>query len=436
VVSTTADAIVVGAGVIGSSVALELARRGLTTIVVDRTGGAGHGSTSASSAVVRFNYSTWDGVATAWESMHCWEKWSEHLQFRDDAGLAAFHATGMAMIDVPEAPRERVVPLFDAVGVPYEEWDAAMLRARIPGIDAGRYWPPKPVDSDEFFAAASAEVGALYTPDAGFVDDPQLAAHNLASAAKHAGAEFLFNTTVVEVTQRGDRVRGVVLADGTRLMAPVVVNAAGPWSGAFNRLAGVGAEFTIQVRPMRQEVHQVRAPRGYNTNGGLGPAVADLDLGVYFRAAAGDRLYIGGTEPRCDPLEWLDDPDLANPNVTAERFHAQVMRAARRLPDLTVPNAPTGVVGVYDVASDWTPIYDRTDLGGFYVAMGTSGNQFKNAPVAGRFIALLVEGVEGGHDHDRDPLRYRGEHTGHEINLGAFSRKRPVNNTSTGTVMG
>jgi glycine/D-amino acid oxidase-like deaminating enzyme len=428
--------IVVGAGVIGSSAALELARRGLKTIVVDKAGGAGHGSTSASSAVVRFNYSTWDGVATAWESKHCWEKWADHLQFQDDAGLATFHVTGMAMIDVPAAPRERVTPIFDAVGVPYEEWDAATLRARVPGIDVGRYWPPKPVDSEGFFADAPAEVGALYTPDAGFIDDPQLAAHNLAAAAGHRGARFLFNHAVVQVLERGGRVRGVVLADGTRLEAPVVINAAGPWSGAFNRLAGVGDEFTVQVRPMRQEVHQVPAPRGYNGAGRFGPSVADLDLGTYFRPAPGDLLYVGGTEPECDPLEWVDDPDQANPNATAGRFQAQALRAARRLPELTVPNQPTGIAGVYDVASDWTPIYDRTDLGGFYVAIGTSGNQFKNAPLAGRFMALLVEGVEAGHDHDKDPLRYRCEHTGHEINLGTFSRKRPLNANSSGTVMG
>ncbi|WP_029136562.1 NAD(P)/FAD-dependent oxidoreductase [Nakamurella lactea] len=434
--NSTADVIVVGAGVIGSAVALELARLGMTTIVVDRTGGAGHGSTSASSAIVRFNYSTWDGVATAWESKHCWEKWAEHLQFRDSAGLAAFRRTGMMMIDAPAAPRERIMPLFEAVGIPYEELDAAALRDRVPGIDTGRYWPPKPLSSEDFFADATTEVGALFTPDAGYVDDPQLAAHNLAVAADHLGARFRYNAAVVAVERHRDRVSGVLLADGTRVQAPVVVNAAGPWSGALNRLAGVGAEFTVHVRPMRQEVHQVQAPHGYNGAGSLGPAVADLDLGVYFRPGSGDRLYIGGTEPECDPLEWLDDPDLANPNVTVERFQAQVVRAARRLPDLTVPNAPAGIAGVYDVASDWTPIYDRTDLGGYYVAMGTSGNQFKNAPLAGRFLALLVDRVEAGHDHDRDPLQYRCEHTGHEINLAAFSRKRPVNNNSTGTVMG
>jgi sarcosine oxidase, subunit beta len=68
--------------------------------------------------------------------------------------------------------------------------------------------------------------------------------------------------------------------------------------------------------------------------------------------------------------------------------------------------------------------------------MGTSGNQFKNAPLAGRFIATLVDAVGAGHDHDADPLHYVGEHTGHDINLGAFSRRRPYNAESSGTVMG
>ena len=68
--------------------------------------------------------------------------------------------------------------------------------------------------------------------------------------------------------------------------------------------------------------------------------------------------------------------------------------------------------------------------------MGTSGNQFKNAPVAGRFMAAIVGAVENGHDHDTNPVRYRGEYTGSTVNLGTFSRKRPVNTASSGTVMG
>jgi sarcosine oxidase subunit beta len=434
--TTTADVIVIGAGIIGSAAAFELAKLGRSVLVVDKAAGVGHGSTSASSAIVRFNYSSWDGVATAWESKHCWSSWAEHLECTDESGMATFRRTGMVMLDVPVAPRQHVVELFDRAGVPYEQWDPAMLRARVPGLDAGRHWPPKPVDDERFFADATAELGGLFMPDAGFVDDPQLAAHNLATAARSRGAGFLFHRSVTAIRQRSGRVRGVTLSDGTELAAPVLVNAAGPWSGALNRLAGVGAEFTIRVRPMRQEVHRVAAPPGYNGDPELGPVIADLDLGTYARPSPGDVLLVGGTEPQCDPFDWIDDPDRSNPRATAKQFQAQVTRLARRLPDLRVPNTATGIAGVYDVAEDWTPIYDRTDLGGYYVAMGTSGNQFKNAPLAGRFIAALVAGIDAGHDHDAEPLHYIGEHTGHDINLGAFSRKRPHNADSSGTVMG
>src|SRR4051794_24694114 len=166
------DAVVIGAGVIGSSIALALARRNRRVVVVDKAGGPGHGSTSASSAIVRFNYSTRDGVALAWESKHCWERWADHLGHVDDVGLANFRRTGLVMLDVPVAPRAPVLALFDDVGVPYEEWDAATLRDKVPGIDAGRFWPPKRVDEEDFWNDAEGELGAFFTFDAGYVDDP------------------------------------------------------------------------------------------------------------------------------------------------------------------------------------------------------------------------------------------------------------------------
>jgi sarcosine oxidase, subunit beta len=432
-VARTADAIVVGAGIIGSSIALQLARAGLTVIVVDRAGGPGYGSTSASSAIVRFTYSTFAGVAAAWESKHCWDFWSDHLSFRDEAGLAEFVKTGMISLDAPIAPRERYTALFDRVGVGYEEWDPSELKRRLPQIDPGQHWPPKAVTSDEFFDPSTGALGGLYTPDAGYINDPQLAAHNLAMAAQSHGAVFVFGKPVVSVDPRQGRVAGVGLADGTRIDGPVVVNAAGPWSSALNRIAGIGADFAVGVRPLRQEVHHVAAPADY---GDPGPAIADLDLGTYLRPSSHGNLLVGGTEPACDPLQWLEDPDDANELVTAAVFEAQVTRAALRLPGLRVPTSARGVVGVYDVADDWTPIYDRTGLDGFYVAIGTSGNQFKNAPLVGYFLSAIIQAVEGGHDHDNDPIHYSCPHTGNLIDLGAFSRRRRLNEDGSGTVMG
>ena len=77
--AATADVVVIGAGVIGSSVAYALASSGRSVIVIERHGAPGQGSTSASSAIIRFNYSTFAGVATAWEAHYDWLNWADVL---------------------------------------------------------------------------------------------------------------------------------------------------------------------------------------------------------------------------------------------------------------------------------------------------------------------------------------------------------------------
>jgi glycine/D-amino acid oxidase-like deaminating enzyme len=432
----TADAVVVGAGVIGSSIALELARQGRSVVVLDKAGGIGHGSTSASSAIVRFNYSTWEGVALSWEGLHGWRQWEQHLGHRDDAGLAAFRRTGLVLLTSGPQGHAAAGALFDRAGIPWASWSPADLTRRLPALDVGSFGPPKPVSSEEFYGPPAGEVHGLFTPDAGYVSDPSLAAHNLANAAQLHGATYLLHRRVTSIEQRGTGVWRLTSANGDAVEAPVVVNAAGPWSGQVNRMAGIGTDFRVATRPLRQEVHQVTAPGAFSTDAAQGAILADLDLGTYIRPVAGDAVLVGGTEPECDPLEWVADPDEVSPYPTPERFTAQVTRAARRLPDLRVPNRPTGLAAAYDVTDDWTPVYDRTDRPGFYVAIGTSGNQFKNAPVVGLLMASLVSAVEEGHDHDAAPVEVRLPRTGHTVSLGAFSRLRQVAEGAPASVMG
>jgi sarcosine oxidase subunit beta len=300
-------------------------------------------------------------------------------------------------------------------------------------VDPGRHYPPKSLSDEAFWDDSTGELTGYWTPDSGFVDDPSLAAHNLMAAARRRGATFRFGQEVTAVRRDGDRVAGIDLASGERIDAPVVVNVTGPHSGHVNELAGVLGDFSVQTRPMRQEVHEVPAPDGH---GVAQPVVMDLDLGTYSRGTPSGQLLVGGAEPACDPLQWLEDPDVFVPTVTKELYEAQVYRAARRMPELRVPNTPHGVTGVYDVADDWIPIYDRTALPGFYVAIGTSGNQFKNAPVVGRFLAEIIRSCEDGHDHDTDPVRVALPLTGQYADLGDYSRRRPVNPDSSFSVMG
>jgi sarcosine oxidase, subunit beta len=429
------DAIVIGAGVIGAAVGLELARKGRRTLNVDALPAAGYGSTSASAAIIRVYYSTLDGTALAYEGYHYWLRWADHLELPEDTDLARFTKLGSIVIKTEENRHlQPTCALMARLGIPFEEWDAARLRRELPYYDLRRFAPPRRPDDPAFGEGSGELAGAVFFPTSGYVSDPQLAARNLQRAAQAQGGRFRFRSKVAGIRRDGGgRVAGVTLADGTAIDAPVVVNVAGPHSSAVNRMAGVEGEMSVRTRPLRQEVAYVPAPAGvdYAERGLL---CADGDVGCYWRSDVGNKLLIGGMEPECDPLEWAD-PDDWNRELT-EQWTAQVYRAALRMPTLPIPQQAQGVAALYDVSDDWIPIYDRSSLPGYYMAVGTSGNQFKNAPLAGVLMAELIEACESGRDHDRDPLKVKGRHTGLEINLGFFSRLRPVNPESSFSVLG
>ncbi len=305
----------------------------------------------------------------------------------------------------------------------------------MPILDSGIYGPPCRPDSDEFWADAKGQLsGGLFCPEAGYVSDPQLATHNLQRAAEATGGEFRFSAAVVGIDQNGGRVTGVRLDDGSTVSTKIVVNVAGPHSFLVNQMAGVYDSMNIKTKALRHEVHHAPAPSDYDFEHN-GFNVADDDGGIYFRPEVGNHILIGSTDPDCDSQEWVD-PDDYDTEVSAEQWEAQVLRLNRRIPTAGVPHDKKGVVDLYDVSDDWMPIYDRTDLDGFYVAIGTSGNQFKNAGVAAHCMAELIEAVESGHDHDNDPVKVEGRYTGLLLDLATYSRNREVNEQSSMSVHG
>ncbi len=430
------DAVIIGAGIIGANLGFELAKAGWKTLNVDKLPAAGYGSTGNSCAIIRTHYSTWPGVAMAWEGLHYWQRWPEYLEVEDERGLAKFVQCGGVYLGNDDRYTDKVLPLFDEIGIPYEQWSPEQVASRVPGIDLGRHAPPKAADDPEFFDDPDEALGsAVFSSAAGYVTDPQLATHNLQRAAEAYGTEFRFNTAVTGIRQEGGRVTGLELDNAEFVSARVVVNVAGPHSFVINEMAGVADQMNIKTRALRHEVHHVPSPAGLDFEQD-GLLVGDDDLGTYFRPEVGNHILVGSQDPDCDPKVWVDDPDQFERNVTISQWNNQVLRLARRLPGLGVPQERKGVVDLYDVSDDWIPIYDRTDLDGFYVAIGTSGNQFKNCSIAAWCMVQLIEAVEGGHDHDADPVTVKMPHTGLELSLGAFSRNRQINEASSFSVLG
>lgn len=366
-----------------------------------------------------------------------WAHWRDYLKASEDEDLAVFEQPGMLFI--PPAIDEGIQAILGhmrTVGVDAELLSDAEVKARFPFLDVSSHSPVRQPSDESFFDDTGRRIaGAVLEHGAGYVVSPMLASQNLMDASVREGARYRMGQSVVEVRSpgtNGSRFR-VSLDDGSALEADVLVNVAGPHSGKVNAL--VGATLPIETRALRREVHAVSNPRFIAREGAGVPIVGDLDGGLYFRPeAGGEQLITGSLDPDCDEMEWVD-PDAWSETCSSGLHERQVMRLMKRFPEVRFER-PRGAAGLYDVTPlDWNPVLDRTDLAGYYVAIGTSGSSFKTAPVIGHAMAHLILSCEAGHDHDAEPLSIELPRTAFPIDLGFFSRHRGAH-SSTGTVIG
>jgi sarcosine oxidase subunit beta len=434
--SKSYDAIIIGAGIIGCATSLALGRKGWDVLNLDRLPAAGYGSTSGSCAIIRPYYSTLDGSAMAYESHFYWKNWAEYLggDDVDERGLIEYHNVGsMVMKTELNDYARQTMALMDELNSPYTEFTPDELIAKLPVWNMESFYPVKRPDDPQFGIANKEPIpGAVLFHAAGYISDPQLATHNIMRAAEAVGSEFRYNAEVSEIERQDGKVTGVKLADGTRFDAPVVLNAAGPHSSKVNQIADVEKFMKVKTRALRQEVAHVPLPEGYVAETAC--VTSDSDIGVYTRPEQGNALLIGSEDPPVDQHEWVD-PDNYNRDFT-EQWRVQVLRVCQRVPNLGVPSQMRGVVDLYDVTDDWIPIYDRSDLPGFYMAIGTSGNQFKNAPIAGELMADIIVATQGGNDQDTNPIDFHLKHIGRTVSSGFYSRLREVNQNSSFSVLG
>ena len=435
------DAIIIGAGIIGAATSLALGRKGWRVLNIDKLPACGYGSTSGSCAIIRPYYSTIDGSAMAYESHFYWKNWADYLgdasaseTMLDESGLIKYVNCGsMVMKTELNENLKPCLDMMDELDCPYDEFSPEQLREKLPVWNTESYYPVKLPDDPAFGIANDTPLGgAILFRAGGYITDPQLATHNIMRAAERVGGTFIYNRSVVGIRQGNGRVCGVTLDNGDTIATPVVLNAAGPHSSKINQLADVEKNMKVKTRALRQEVAHVPLPEGYNPDTAC--VTSDSDIGVYTRPEHGNNLLIGSEDPPVDQHEWVD-PDDYNREFT-EQWRTQVLRVCQRVPALEVPNKIQGVVDLYDVSDDWIPIYDKSDLAGFYMAIGTSGNQFKNAPIAGEMMANIIEACEQGNDQDSNPIDLYLKYIDRTVSSGFYSRLREVNQDSSFSVLG
>ena len=351
-----ADVVVVGAGVIGASVAWHLARRGVKALVLEREKVAGNGSTGHCAGGVRQQFSTPVNVDISRLSIEAFARMTQELDYEGDL----YWPVGY-LFCVPDAGRWKT---FEA--------DAAMQRARgvnvetLTPADVARRFPLLRTDDLH---------GATFCGDDGLADPHGVTAAYFA-AAKRLGATFEFACEVTGVTVDGDRVTGVTTAQGT-VATPAVVNAAGPHAAALAATAGVD----LPVQPVRRQIFTTQPvdwlPADF-------PMVVDMGTGVYMHRESGG-LLLG--------LADRDEPPSLNTNIDFDFRDRVFLAGFERLPRLEEAEYRAGWAGLYEVTPDHNAILGPSGVDGFWLANGFSGHGFMHAPAVGALVSeWIVDG--------------------------------------------
>ncbi len=387
--AATYDAVVIGAGVMGASSALQLAAAGLKkVVVVEKAAGIGFGSTGKSSACIRQTYANPAVCLMAHEALQLFKNWGEFTGLRQTR--AAFNNCGVLFLMGPaDAAVPHVMEVHRQVGVASEQLDADEAQRRFPDL----HLCATPLDLQADRHECGQGLQAIHELEGGFAD-PVGTTEDMLEAARALGVQLRLGARVVRLLQRGGRAAGVVLAAGggeETLYAGAVVNCAGPWAMGINDEAGVG--LPQRLAATRNQIVCKQFPEKL---AGPLPMVADMVNGIYFRPDPTGGMIVLGSAREEDENEQVADPDHYQEGADAPFREQKLTLLHHRVATFRARGTITSYSGLYTVnLEDYHPIIDRSELEGFFPVCGFSGHGFKLSPVVGMIVAQKVLGQWG-----------------------------------------
>ena len=358
--------VIVGGGVVGSSIAYHLVRDGCPgrVVVVERDPTYARASTFLAMGGIRQQFSSAVNIQLAQYGTRFYAAFDRRMRVPDHTPRADFRQRGYLFL-VDEAASDRFAARLERqrrLGARVERLELDALRAMAPDLR---------LDDIRF---------GVFGPDDGYGEPREVLAGFRAAAA--AGGVRYVTAEVVDLTRQAGRVAGVVLNDGERMAADTVVNAAGPFAPRLAAMAGL----ELPVQPVRQHLFRCALPvrLSYRL-----PMVVD-PTGVHWRhddtgnCAGTDRLVVACTK--------LDEPPGENFACDYRRWESDFRPPLQaRMPRLAPIELIEGWAGLYAMTPDHNPLLgEHPNAPGLLLANGFSGHGLMIAPAVGKVLSELI----------------------------------------------
>jgi sarcosine oxidase, subunit beta len=353
---TTADAVIIGGGVMGASSAYHLAKRGMKNIVLlERDKFFGTGSTGKCAGGIRHQFSSVVNIELSLHSIRMLENFETEMGQAVD--LKQFGYLILLSSDEEVSVFKKSIALQNANGVASRLLSVDEIAVRVPSLNL------------EGIVAAS-----FYERDG--TADPSGVVQGYIKGAREEGARLFSEVAVTGILSNEEKILGVETNQGA-INSPLVINAAGAWAGKIGEMAGV----PLPITPERQQIVVTNplpeVPDDF-------PFVIDFKQRLYFHQE-GEGLLTGqsmvGRVPSFD--------ETVDKDWTVEHLG----NAIERLPLLEKASVMTQWAGLYENTPDAHPIIGKAGKEGFYVVAGFSGHGFMHGPIAGLLLAeQILEG--------------------------------------------
>jgi sarcosine oxidase, subunit beta len=353
----TADVVIIGGGIVGSSIAYHLTTAGCANVVVvERESAQGKGSTGKSMGGVRAQFSTPVNIQMSLYSIPFYAAFDEQLGnpagYRPQGYL--FCATSEKHLTYLRANQDKQIAL-------------GLKDVRMVSSDEIRGLYPQ-LRSDDI-------LGGSFCSSDGFVDPYSAMNGFMAWAADH-GAKLLKNATVTAIHRDAQGISAVETTKGC-LSTRILVDAAGAWAAGIAKMVNID----LPVEPLRRMLVPTEP---FDQFPHTAPMIIDMSNGFHFRPEALGFL-----------LAWNDPEETPGFKTDFEPSFIEkiLQRAADRVPvfENVAVNPKRAWAGLYEMTPDHHPILGPVpEVPGFFLANGFSGHGVMHAPATGKILSDLI----------------------------------------------